>query len=87
VTLGVTLGINDTILIVVALFFAYLLLAIHYEEKRSTERRKQDLGPPDGVERRHSKGRRRDSVLHYVAWVLRSQIRRMGGSKSGKGTA
>ena len=81
------MGINDYILIIVGLFFGYLLLAIHYEEKRSTERRKQNLGPPDGVERRRSKDRRRDSVLHYVAWVLRSQLRRMGGSKKDKGTA
>jgi hypothetical protein len=81
------LGINDCILLVVALLFGYLLLAIHYEEKRATERRKQDLGPPDGIERRCGKDRRRDSVLHYVAWVLRSQLRRMGGSKAGKGTA
>jgi len=81
------LGINDCLLIVVALFFGYLLLAIHYEEKRATERRKQNLGPPDGIERRSGKDRRRDSVLHYVAWVLRSQIRRLGGSKKGNGTA
>lgn len=81
------MGINDYILIVVAVFFGYLLLAIHYEEKRATERRKLNLGPPDGVERRSGKDRRRDSVLHYVAWVLRSQLRRMGGAMSGKGTA
>ena len=81
------MGINDGLLIVVAAFFSYLLLAIHYEEKRAIERRKQDLGPPDGVERRSGKDRRRDSVLHYVAWVLRSQMRRLGGASSGKGTA
>jgi hypothetical protein len=81
------LGINDSILIIVALLLGYLLLAIHYEEKRATDRRKQNLGPPDGVERRSGKDRRRDSVLHYVAWVLRSQIRRLGGSKKDKGTA
>ena len=81
------MGINDCLLIVVALSFGYLLLAIHYEEKRATERRKQNLGPPDGIERRSGKDRRRDSVLHYVAWVLRSQIRRLGGARSGQGTA
>jgi hypothetical protein len=81
------LGINDSILIIVALLLGYLLLAIHYEEKRATDRRKQTLGPPDGVERRSGKDRRRDSVLHYIAWVLRSQLRRMGGAMSGKGTA
>ena len=32
------MGINDCLLIVVAAFFGYLLLAIHYEEKRATER-------------------------------------------------
>jgi hypothetical protein len=81
------LGINDCLLIVVAAFFSYLLLAIHYEEKRATERRKQDLGPPDGVERRSGKDRRRDSVLHYVAWVLRRQVARLGGSKKDQGAA
>ena len=81
------MGINDSILIVVALLFGYLLLAIHYEGKRAADRRKQDIGPLDGVQRRFDKGRRRDSVLHYVAWVLRSQVRRLGGSKSGQGTA
>ena len=81
------MGFNDSILIVVALLFGYLLLAIHYEEKRAKDRRKEDLGPPDGLERRCGRGRRRDSVLHYVAWVLRSQLRRLGGSKSGQGTA
>ena len=81
------MGINDSILIVVALLFGYLLLAIHYEEKRAKDRRKQDAGPPDGVERRSGKDRRRDSVLHYVAWVLRSQLRRMGGLMTKKPTA
>ena len=81
------MGINDSILIVVALLFGYLLLAIHYEEKRAKDRRKEDLGPPDGLERRCGRDRRRDSVLHYVAWVLRSQIRRLGGSMTKKPTA
>ena len=81
------MGINDCILLVVALLFGYLLLAIHYEEKRAKDRRKQNLGPPDGIERRSGRDRRRDSVLHYVAWVLRSQLRRLGGAKKDQGTA
>ena len=73
------MGTNDWILIVVAAFFGYLLLAIHYEEKRSTDRRKRNLGPPDGIERRSGKDRRRDSLTRYLAWVLRSQCRRLVG--------
>jgi hypothetical protein len=72
---------NNWILIIVALFFGYLLLAIHYEEKRSVDRRKVNLGPPGGIERRSGKDRRRDSLLHYLAWVLRSQLKRLGGAK------
>lgn len=79
------MGINDCLLIVVAAFFSYLLLAVHYEGKRATDRRKQDLGPPDGIERRSGKDRRQNSHLKYMTWVLRSQVRRLGGSK--KGTA
>lgn len=81
------MGINDCLLLVVAVFFGYLLLAIHYEEKRAIDRRKRGVGPPEGVERRLGKDRRRDSLLHYLAWVLRSQLRRLGGSRTGKGTA
>ena len=72
------MGINDCLLIVVALFFGYLLLAIHYEETRSTDRRKVNLGPPNGIERRSGKDRRRNSMPRYLAWVLRSQGRRLG---------
>jgi hypothetical protein len=75
----VPVGTNSWILIVVALFFCYLLLAIHYEEKRAMDRRKANLGPPNGIERRSGKDRRRDSVLHYLAWVLRRQCRRLVG--------
>ena len=72
---------NNWILIIVALLFSYLLLAVHYEEKRSTDRRKVNLGPPGGIERRSGKDRRRDSLPHYLAWVLRSQLRRLGSAK------
>jgi hypothetical protein len=80
-------GTNDFLLIVVALFFGYLLLAIHYEEKRRTDRRKVNLGPPDGIERRSGKDRRRDSLAHYVMWVLRSQMKRVAGLVSKKGSS
>lgn len=79
------MGINDCLLIVVATFFSYLLLAIYHEEKRATERRKQDQGPPKGIEQRSGKDRRRDSLLHYGAWLLRSQTRRLGSSKKDLG--
>jgi len=72
-------GTNDYILILVALFFSYLLLAIHYEEKRMTDRRKVNLGPPNGIERRSGKDRRRDSLMNYLMWVLRSQLKRLVG--------
>ena len=74
---GVPMGTNDAILILVAVFFGYLALAIHYEEKRTTDRRKRDLGPPDGIERRSGQDRRRNSLVNYLRWVLTSQLRRL----------
>lgn len=71
------MGTNDWILIVAASFFVYLLMAIHYEETRTTDRRKVNLGPPNGIERRSGKDRRRNSMTHYLAWVLRNQVRRL----------
>ena len=71
------MGTNDYLLIVVGSFFGYLLLAVHYEEKRATDRRKRNLGPPNGIERRSGKDRRRDSLTHYLRWVLRSQLKRL----------
>ena len=71
------MGTNDWMLLIVAAFFGYLWLAIHYEEKRSIDRRKRDIGPPGGIERRSGKDRRRNSLTHYLGWVLRSQIRRL----------
>lgn len=79
------MGTNDWLLIVVALFFALLLQAVHYEAKRTTDRRKHDIGPPYGIERRSGKIRRRDSLTHYLGWVLRSQARRLGRLLTGKG--
>lgn len=73
------MGTNDLILIVVALFFSYMLLAIHYEQKRTTDRRKRNLGPPGGIERRSGRDRRRDSLATYLGWVFRSQCRRLVG--------
>jgi hypothetical protein len=75
------LGINDGLLLVVAVFFGYLLLAVHYEGKRVTDRRKRDLGPPDGIERRSGMDRRQNSHMKYMTWVLHSRLRRLGGSK------
>jgi len=80
-------GTNDWILIVVASFFSYLLLAIHYEEKRATDRRKVNLGPPNGIERRSGRDRRRDSLAHYLAWVLRRQCKRLGALVGLKGSS
>jgi hypothetical protein len=78
-------GTNDYVLMIVALFFSYLLLAIHYEETRSTDRRRVNLGPPNGIERRSGRDRRRDSLIHYLAWVFRSQLRRLAGLGTKKG--
>jgi hypothetical protein len=81
-------GTNSWILIVVALFFSYMFLAVHYEEKRATDRRKVNLGPPDGMkERRSGKDRRRNSLARYLGWVLRSQLRRLSGRMNPKGTS
>jgi hypothetical protein len=71
-------GTNDLILMLVALFFVGLLLAIRQEEHREVERRVQDLGPPDGVERRRG-DRRRESWLGAALWALRGRARRLAG--------
>jgi hypothetical protein len=84
-TSGGPVGTNDYLLMVVAIFFGYLLLAIHYEEKRRTDRRKQNLGPPHGIERRSGRDRRRDSLMRYLGWVLRSQVKRFGRLVTRKG--
>ena len=81
------MGINDCLLIVVATFFTYLLLAVHYEGKRATDRRKRNLGPPDGLERRTGGDRRQNSHLKYMTWVLHTRLRRLGGSTTKKPTA
>ena len=71
------MGTNDSILLVVALFFGCLLLAIHYEELRTADRRKQELGPPSGIERRSVPDRRRDSLGAYLEWVVRAFFKRL----------
>ena len=68
---------NTAILIVTALFFVYLLVAIHREEKRTADRRERDLGPPDGTERRAGQPRRKDSLGSYLRWALRSQSKKV----------
>ncbi len=74
------MGTNSWILIIVASFFGYMILAVHYEEKRATDRRKVNLGPPEGMtERRFGKDRRRDSLTYFLGWVLRSQLKRLAG--------
>ena len=85
---GVSVSLNSWILIVVAAFFGYLFLAVHYEEKRATDRRKVNLGPPAGMkERRSGQDRRRDSLTNYLSWVFRSQLKRLAGMMNPKGAS
>jgi len=74
-------GTFDLMLVVVALFFGGLLLAVHYEQKRTKDRRKQNLGPPGGIERRSGLDRRQNSLSKYLKWVFRAQLRRLGGTR------
>jgi len=74
--MGAPVGTNDHILIVVALFFGLLLLAIHQEEKRTAERRIRDIGPPDGIERRIHPGRRKKAWWASMLWLLGSQTKK-----------
>jgi len=63
--------VKDTLylILVVIAFFGLVLHAIHREERRKDDRRKQDL--PVAVERRKG-DRRGNSVLAYLAWGLRT---------------
>ncbi len=82
--MGARVGTNDHILIVVALFFGLLLLAIHQEEKRTTDRRLHDIGPPDGIERRINPGRREKSWWTSMLWLLGSRVKMWLGLGKGK---
>ncbi len=62
------MSISSYILLVVVVFFALVLHAIHREDKRQAERRKQNV--PVAVERRQAQ-RRRKSLASLLAWVLR----------------
>lgn len=73
------MGTNDYCLILIALFFGYLMLAIRFEEKRTIEQRKIDSGPPGGIEKRAGTGRRRDSFNAYLIWAFRSGWKRLIG--------
>lgn len=75
------MGTFDLMLVVVALFFGGLLLAVHYEQKRTMDRRQQNLGPPGGIERRSGQDRRQNSLSKYLKWVFRAQLRRLGGRR------
>lgn len=73
---------NDLLLIVVACFFGYLLLAIRQDERRRLERRKGDLGAPEGLERRRSE--RRQSGPAHLGWPFPFRGRRLGGRLGGR---
>ncbi|GLH73727.1 hypothetical protein GETHLI_22290 [Geothrix limicola] len=72
---------NDLLLIVVAAFFGYLLLAIRQDEKRKVERRTRDLGPPGDLERRSMERRLSSPSL---VWAFRAMGRSLGRHLGGR---
>lgn len=62
--------INDCIILVVLAFFGLMVHAIHSDEKRKADRRRQCL--PFPVERRIAERRSR-SLTSHLAWAIRSQ--------------
>lgn len=62
--------INDCIILVVLAFFGLVIHSILGEEKRKSDRRRQDLSCP--TERRHE-DRRQKSLASFLAWALRSR--------------
>jgi hypothetical protein len=58
-------------ILVILVFFALVLHALHLEEKRTADRRRQDL--PHGEERRKQDRRRPQSRLTRIGWAIRSQ--------------
>jgi cbb3-type cytochrome oxidase subunit 3 len=66
----------DTVLLmlVVIVFIGLVLHAINQDERRKADRRQQDL--PHAVERRRAV-RRRNSVISYLGWGLRTQWKRI----------
>ncbi len=62
--------INDCIILVVIAFFGLVIHSILKDEKRISDRRRQDLSYP--TERRHQE-RRKKNLASYLAWALRSR--------------
>jgi hypothetical protein len=61
--------------LVIIAFFALVIHAIHKEEQRKADRRRQNRPVP--VERRH-KDRRKKSMRAYLLWAVRAQKARWG---------
>jgi len=63
-------------ILVILAFFALLFHAIHQEEKRVAERRRQYL-PHGGVERRKVVRRRPQTGLSRLGWAIRRRWNRL----------
>ena len=66
------MGTVDYCIIVSAVFFILLVLAIRQDEKRKGERRGVEGLRPDGIERRRVQERRDRTLGAYVLWALRA---------------
>ena len=64
-------------ILVIAAFFALLFHAIHAEEKRCSERRKEDL--PHPAERRRQDRRREQTRTARAFWALRARWQSLTG--------
>ena len=71
------MGTADYCLVLVVIFFALLLWSLRQEEQRRLERRKVDLPPPDGVERRKHPERRGRGWFGSAVWALHRRWSRL----------
>jgi hypothetical protein len=71
------MGTIEYCILILVLMAGLMALSIAHDEKRRCDRRKQNLGPPNGIERRSGKDRRGNSLTAYVLWILRSRWHRI----------
>jgi len=78
------MGTIEYCILILVLMAGLMALSIAHDEKRRCDRRKQNLGPPNGIERRSGKDRRGNSLLAYLWWICRSRWHRLKTSVIGQ---
>ncbi len=71
------MGPADYCALVVILLAGLVTLSIRQEEKRCRERRQHSARPPQGIERRSGRDRRRRSFGAWMGWAVRSQWQKL----------